>query len=147
MTSEKSKFMIASASERVPFLARCPRSPHPPGVPALIYLSLSSKIVTGIPAHCPQIDSDWAMSWDPSYLPESASISYRIFFYFAICDGVAIAYYSVAGLYQFNDGLCTSSGACCRCCSSSASAPWRGPRTSPNPSIIYCKPRSRPFIR
>ncbi len=60
------------------------------------------------------------MSWDPSYLPESASIgtsplqefNYRISSYLAICDGVAIAYYSVTGLYESNNGLCTFS-ACC----------------------------------
>jgi hypothetical protein len=53
------------------------------------------------------------MSWDPSYLPESASIgtsslqefNYRISSYLAICDGVAIAYYSVTGLYESNNGF------------------------------------------
>ena len=57
----------------VAILTRAPRTPNPPGVPVFIYLSLFSKNETGIPAHCPLNDSDWAMSWDPRDRPESGT--------------------------------------------------------------------------
>ena len=57
----------------VAILTRAPRRPNPPGIPVFIYLSLFSKNETGIPAHRPLNDSDWAMSRDPRDRPESGT--------------------------------------------------------------------------
>ena len=59
--------VMGCLTQRVPKQRWRPRTPHPPGVPVSIYISLFSKIETGIPRHGPGGVDSWSMSWDPSF--------------------------------------------------------------------------------